>query len=192
MVMADEQVPGASPAPARRRWLIRWLAATAVVVVGVGGFTAWNWYNTASDLISYFGIGVSAPVRVGQSFYVGSDIQPKSPGSGHRVMDLHRVTPRIAINTAKADVEVLYCRVSNPHLGMGTGFDTDPCATVTPFHPGSVDLGFPATEIIFKITCTQPGTVRIEGAQVTYFDGTRRGNQHAGIGSLITVSPGTR
>jgi hypothetical protein len=74
-------------------------------------------------------------------------------------------------------------------LGVGTGLNTNPCATVSSFHRSSIDLGFPATEIIYNITSTSSGTIRIEGADISYYDGTRRGIQHAGSGIVLTVSP---
>jgi hypothetical protein len=119
--------------------------------------------------------------------YLGSDIQPKSPASGHHHLDLYRVTPRIGVNTAHANVQVLTCRVADPHLGMGLDDNSAPGASVAVFHPGTIDLGFPATEIVYKITFARPGTVRIEGADVSYSDGTRHAVQHAGSGTVIGV-----
>jgi hypothetical protein len=52
-----------------------------VTVFGLGAFIGWRWYNTASDLHAYAGINQSASFRVGQTFYFGSDVQPKSPAS---------------------------------------------------------------------------------------------------------------
>jgi hypothetical protein len=158
-----------------------------VPVVALGGWIAWRWYNTASDLIAYSGVNQTASFRTGQTFYVGSDIQPDT-AHGHRRLDVHRVSPRVTLNTAHAVVEVMLCRVADPHQGLLAGPDTKPCASVTNFRSGSIDLGFPTVEIIYKITSTTPGAVRIEGARVSYSDGTRRGIQHAGSGTALTVT----
>ena len=190
--MATTEVPDAdthSAGNARRKFWWRLFGASAVLLLlaGAAGY-AWRWYTTASDLTPYYRINESAPFRIGQTFYVGSDIQPTSPSSGHRTLDVKRVTPDIAVNTANATVDVLLCVVAHPNEGMGTGIDTSPCAAVTRFRPGRIDLGFPATEIIYRVSATRPGTVRIEGAGVSYDDGTRRGDQRAGSGIVLTVS----
>jgi hypothetical protein len=81
--------------------------------------------------------------------------------------------------------------VANPHEGVGTEYIPDlrrGCATVRPFKPGPVDLGFPATEIVYEVTATTPGRVRIEGAEVSYDDDGRAGEQHAGIGVVLVFA----
>ncbi len=122
--------------------------------------------------------------------YVGADIQPKSTSSGHRRLEIRRITPRITVNTAQATVRVLTCVVANPHLGLGLQADTQPCRAVAEFTAGTLDLGFPATEIVYQVTATRTGEVRIEGADVSYRDGVRTGVQHAGSGTVLRIRTG--
>jgi hypothetical protein len=192
MATTDSSTDVVPAAVAPRRRLIALASVLAVVIFGGAGLAYWRWYNGATDLRSYAGIIESGPQTVGHAVYLNSDIQPGSPSSGHRGLDLRRVTPQITVNTAGARVQILTCRVADPNLGLGFDTDTSPCATVGVFHPGTIDLGFPATEIIYKITAAHPGTIRIEGADVSYSDGTRRGVQHAGSGAVIHVVSATK
>jgi hypothetical protein len=141
------------------------------------------------SLDPYAGINQSwRSIRVGWTAVVGADIQPRGHASGHQTLDLHQVVPQVTLNTAHATVRVVECRVADPDLGVGTESVADlhrGCATIRPFAPGPVDLGFPATEIVYEITARTPGRVRIEGAEVSYDDGGRAGHQHAGDGTLM-------
>lgn len=98
--------------------------------------------------------------------YISADIQPRSPSSGHRVLDIRRVTPRITVNTAGAQVIVLTCQIGSTGSGIGFTSDTSPCAQIKAFHAGRVDIGFPVTEIIYNVIAAHVGTIRIEGAEV--------------------------
>ena len=173
----------------RRRISIALGIIVLILLIAVAGLY-WRWRNNADDLYSADanGISMTGPLNVGGVMYVNSNVGPRTSNSGHRFIELHRVAPRLTTNTAHATVTVLLCRVADPDLGVGMEPDTTPCATVRPFHPGKVDLGFPATEVIYKITATHPGTLRISGADVNYSATGRNGNQHVGSGILVRVS----
>ena len=174
-------------APRRRRIGIVVGLVVLVSPVATAGLY-WRWRNDGHDLYSANGVGMTGPLVVGATMYVNSDLQPRNGNSGHRLIDLHEVKPRLSTNTAHATVIVLLCRVANPHLGVGMEPDTSPCATVREFRPGKVDLGFPATELIYKITATRAGTLHISGADVSYSAAGRNSTQHAGNGILVKVS----
>jgi hypothetical protein len=93
---------------------------------------------------------------------------------------------------AHATVQVVECRVADPHEGVGIEYIPQlrrGCATVRPFKPGPVDLGFSTTEIVYEVTATTPGRVRIEGAEVSYDDDDgRAGEQHVGIGVVLVFA----
>ena len=191
--MTDTQVseqlasPQQGVTPRRRRVGVALGVVFLVALVAAAGLY-WHWRHNADYLYSANGVGMSGPLVVGGIMYVNSDIQPRTGSSGHRLIDLHTVEPRLSTNTAHATVTVLLCRVASPDLGVGMEPDTKPCATVQAFHPGTVDLGFPATELIYKITATRAGTLRISGADVSYSGADRSGTQHAGNGILVKVS----
>ena len=172
----------------RRRLVVTVATVTALVLVGLAGLSYWRWRIGATDLFSYGGVNQTSPMRLGEVLYVGADIQPRTGDSGHRRLTVHHIAPQLTVNSAGAIVQVLACQVANPDLGLGIENDTSPCARVRSFQPGTIDLGFPATEIVYKITATRIGIIQIEGAQVSYSDGSRRGDQHAGSGTRISVT----
>jgi hypothetical protein len=148
--------------------------------------------NRAHELYDYGDVNQFGPLRVGATLLVGGDVQPRGYKSGHHTLELISVIPRITVNTARATVRVLECTLADPHLGIGMGPASEGktiCATLRQFHPGPVDLGFPATELIYAVTATRPGRLRVEGADVSYLDGVITGQQHAGSGFALRVTP---
>lgn len=171
----------------RRRWLIT--SALIVVAAGAVALVVALRPDRARSLDGYDGINERWwSIPVGRTAVAGADIQPHGVASGHRTLDLRRVLPRVTVNTAHATVRVFECRVADPHTGIGTEY-TDllrrQCATVRPFRTGRVDLGFPATEIVYEVTASTPGRVRIEGSDVAYNDGGSWGEQAAGNGIVM-------
>lgn len=171
-----------------------WLAVTICAVLLGGLWVAW--LHGAASLIPYAG-GInttwsSAPARV--RLLIGAEVQPKAPRSGHLVLDLHAIRPRVTVNTAGATIQVVLCHVANPDEGLGTGTlksQRDVCASLRPFRPGSVDLGFPATEVAYLITAEHSGRLQVEGADVSYSSGFRSGAQRAGSGFSLKASGST-
>ncbi|GAB3855031.1 hypothetical protein GCM10028801_10100 [Nocardioides maradonensis] len=120
--------------------------------------------------------------RVGRTTYVGL--------AGAEVVSM-RVTltsaaPRVVTNTADATIEVLVCVLRHGQTGGGVGLqgermthrmcDLGP-ASGAELLPG----GFPSRELVVAITPHRPGRVRIDGIDVRYDAGWRRGSQHIGI-----------
>lgn len=175
----------------RRRW---WLITSALILVAAGtiSLVVALLPDRAHSFYAYDGINERwSSIPLGRTAVVGADIQPRDPPSGHHTIDLQWVLPRVAVNTAHATVHVVECRVADPHVGIGTEYPTllrRQCATVRPFAPGPVDLGFPANEIVYEVTASAPGRVRIEGSEVTYTDGGRSGRQAAGTGIVLVFT----
>ena len=182
----------------QRHGKLRWwvVGVGALVVAALGTFTlVAHDEDRASSLYPYDGVHQTGRLAVGSTMFVGGDVQPRGYKSGHHMLDLRGLTPRITINSAHATVQVMQCKLADPHLGIGMARAEQGrriCADLHPFRPGAVDLGFPATEIIYVVTPTTAGRVRVEGADVSYVDGTRPGHQHAGSGFVLRAARVTK
>jgi hypothetical protein len=184
--------------PGRPRWWRRWWALAAAIVVAAVVVTTVlivRHDDRANALYSYYGVDEGWTFSVGTTAFVGSDIQTRGYKSGHHVLLLRTVTPRVTVNTAHARVRVMECTLADPHEGVGmtgVGYAKHVCASLRVFRPGRVDLGFFPTELAYIITPTTPGLVRVEGADVNYADGSREGTQHTGSGFVLRVKPAAR
>jgi hypothetical protein len=186
-----EAVGGRGPQHRWKRW--RWSVGTGVFVAAMlVAFTlAAHDQDRASSLYPYYDVNQTGRLAVGATMFVGGDVQPRGYNSGHHLIDLRALLPRITINSAHATIRVMECTLADPHLGIGMARPDQGrriCAQLRPFRPGNVDLGFPATEIIYVVTPTTAGRVRVEGADVSYLDGSRPGNQHAGGGFALRAA----
>jgi hypothetical protein len=90
---------------------------------------------------------------------------------------LLEVRPRIATDSAAADISVLVCTTDAG------------CTDVTDAEGPRVRLAGPgAARLMISVTPRHAGEVRIDGLDVTYLDTARRGTEHAGISLLVTVA----
>jgi hypothetical protein len=78
------------------------------------------------------------------------------------------VHPRVAQDTAAADVQVRICGPAG-------------CRAVTDPPSGTVHLRAGRARLVVSVTPHRPGIVRIDGYDVTYLDGSHRGTEHAGV-----------
>jgi hypothetical protein len=78
------------------------------------------------------------------------------------------VHPRVAQDTAAADVQVRICGPAG-------------CRAVTDPPTGTVQLRPGLARLVVSVTPHRPGVVRIDGYDVTYLDGDDRGTEHAGV-----------
>ena len=90
---------------------------------------------------------------------------------------LLEVRPRIATDSAAADISVLVCTTDAG------------CTDVTDAEGPRVRLAGPgAARLMISVTPRHAGEVRIDGLDVTYLDTGRRGTEHAGSSLLVTVA----
>ena len=95
----------------------------------------------------------------------------------HERLRLLEVRPRVAADSAAADISVLVCTT-------GAG-----CTDVTDAEGPRVRLAGPgAAWLMISVTPHRAGQVRIDGVDVTYLDTGRRGTEHAGSALLVTVA----
>lgn len=170
------------PAPAvhrrlRRRWIVTVLAL--VVALGVAGAI---WATNARVLADGGGGTYGGTTAPGDTWYADLGIYPR-PELGDSVeIDLRSIQPRITLNTAGATVDVLICTQSSPErVGIINDNIDDYCSPLTPWRSGTLVLGSSSrTYVILAGTTAHSGVLRIDGADVTYRDGFRRGSQHVG------------
>jgi hypothetical protein len=179
-------VPGGcqtTPASRRRRTYV--LTLTAALAVG-GGALGLRWLVSDHALYGY-GSSMGGPVTLGQTVYSGLPTLPTGVGGGgSRRLDLRNVHLRVSDNTSHATVTAMICnqRAGSAGLVGGGAVLGDPspyCTSLRPFRAGSLTLGGSASGIVLAVTPHTAGVLHIEGADVDYRDGLRRGRQHVGV-----------
>ena len=99
---------------------------------------------------------------------------------------VHSLSPRVVENSSRSTVRVLECEG-----GTVGGADESSigatCSRLTPFRPGP----FHASEtrsLVHEVVARQPGRLRIQGADIDFRDGIKRGAYQAG-GTLTITTP---
>jgi hypothetical protein len=176
---------GLKKAPVSRRRRSYALTLTAALAVA-GAALGVRWLVSDHALYGY-GSSESGAVTLGQTVYAGLPTLPTGVGGeGSRRLDLRNVQLRISANTSHAIVTAMIC--DRPVGGAGLvgggavlGNPSRFCASLRPFRAGSLTVGGTASGIVLAVTPHTAGVVHIEGADVEYRDGIRRGRQHVGV-----------
>jgi hypothetical protein len=179
---------GLKKAPVSRRRRSYALTLTAALAV-VGAALGLRWLVSDHTLSGYHN-SESAPVTLGQTVYAGL---PTLPTGGSRRLDLRKVQLRIGANTADATVTAMICdqRAGAASLvggGVVLGDASRFCTSLRPFRAGTLTVGGTASGIVLAVTPHIAGVVHLEGADVEYRDGIRRGRQHVGIEMTFTTA----
>ena len=173
-----ERVPGVR---ARRRW-IGSLAIAAVLVVAVAVFVHWR---DSPHLMSPYGNGMSATFPLGVEELIDAGVEPASQTA--KPIEIDSITPRVTVDTADATISLMVCDAPpiNDRLGEGTRAEmaADCGVPLVPFHSGRYQFRYVphGSELLLGVTMHRPGRLRVDGFQVHYKDGIRRGDDHAGI-----------
>ena len=176
--------------------------AVTLVVIAVlltGSVLGARWYSGLSLLGSYPAERVSGPLALGHTVYadLALSARPTTDQDGTSTtpasipVTITALAPRVVSNTSDATIRVLICRRNGGTLGVGTqeGGLSNSCSTVTDFAPPmTLTLGFMTAQVIVAVTPHRPGTVHIEGADVTYSQGLRHTTQHAGGDLTLTTT----
>lgn len=98
------------------------------------------------------------------------------------------IKPRVVDTSAGATVDILVCTQSEAgRIAIVTGSIDKYCASAVPWRPGTIRLGqMSSTYLMYAITSSQPGAVRIDGADVSFRKGIRWGGQWVGGNISIT------
>jgi hypothetical protein len=183
---------GLKKAPVSRRR--RSYALTLTAALAVGGTALGLRWLVSDHALSGYDNSESVPVTLGQTVYAGLPTLPTGVGGGgSRRLDLRKVQLRIRANTADATVTAMICnqRAGAASLVGGGVVLGDPsrfCTSLRPFRAGSVTVGGTASGIVLAVTPHKAGVVHLEGADVEYRDGIRRGRQHVGIEMTFTTA----
>lgn len=129
-----------------------------------------------------------ATVRAGNTVWLGAGLTL----SGSRSVSVGSITPRIATNTADAKVVVMRCTGGAAEMLAQSGEQFEAqgmCDSLTPWRTQTISPSIPSERgvpVIFKVTPTRPGIVKIEGVNLTLHDGWRSGHQDVGYYWTIT------
>jgi hypothetical protein len=105
------------------------------------------------------------------------EIDARVVAADHERLRLLEVRPRVAVDSAAADISILVCTTDAG------------CIDVTDAQGPRVRLaGAGAARLLVSITPHHAGQVRIDGLDVTYLDTGRRGTEHTGSALLVTVA----
>jgi hypothetical protein len=185
------RVPELEDGPPAKRVSRFSLAVAALLALGAIAAFAFSLHGRGDakpNVLFAYPAGSSSTSDVaGRTVYMDADIQPDVV-SGHEVLDIASIEPIMRLNTAAATVVIEQCMRTPGAAGVGAVSSTSGLCVSTPqFQPGHINIGNPIDQIIYAITPTRPGTVRITGSDVTYRVGGRRGTQHAGVKLTVTV-----
>jgi hypothetical protein len=148
------------------------LGAVVLAVLVVPGRLLAAEHAMDHELVPYAGT-VHAKATVGAT----REIDARVVAADHGAIRLVELRPRIAADSAAAEVTVTVCTT-------GAG-----CTAVTATHEPRVWLsGSGASRVIVSVRPQRSGEVRIDGVDVTYLDAGRRGTEHAGSDLLVRVT----
>jgi hypothetical protein len=182
VIIEESGVSSSAPVPSRQR-RTPWIAATLIIVV-LSTLTV-RWLTGANELSSYHGGDVTGGGRIGRPTYV--DAAFVSGDGSIRTIDVRALTPVVQVNTAAASIGVLLCHRKTSTARIGADDSTGSCTSVSAFHRGRITLDERTIQVILVVTPSARGTVHIAGMQVTYRAGLRRGHQHIGIDTTVSV-----
>lgn len=163
----------ASPRGRRRRAVA--LGAALAVLAPAG------WWLTHPQELGEQGSELGGPVAVGEVFLAGVFAYP---AEGDVV--LRDAVPRVRTNTADAEVRVHFCVA--PVIGMPIGSmrmaAEQQCGELPPLEGQRLARPTPENRLahlVLEIVPRQAGEVAVEGLDVSYSSGLRRGTQASGI-----------
>jgi DNA-binding transcriptional regulator of glucitol operon len=158
-----------------------WLAVTVIIVaMGVAGgvLGLWRWQHGA-HVFDDGGNGTGGRMKVGHTVY---SLALYSVTRDNATVDLRSITPRVAVNTAHAAIQVLECQRNGNIVTFGAVPRVDYCNHLKSFAPGNHQFSANGdkTAIILAITARQTGRIVINGVDVRYHSGVRQGHQNTG------------
>ena len=163
--------PADAPAASRlagARPLVAIAVAAALVLAG-------GWWSTHPSRFLPVGNEVGAKAAIGTPIVFSTEAFPSSS------VVLRGAEARIREDTANAVVRVVFCTGSK-EFGAFTGTAKEHCGRVIPVkgaHLGP-DRGS-GRQLMVEVTLRQPGTVVLDGVDVSYRSGPRLGSETTGL-----------
>lgn len=148
----------------------------AVVIVGL-----WEWRSPNAFVQGTGGVGMYSQVGTTALFGVATPRQDMDPG----VLTLHSIEPRVT--EGDAEVDVVVCRPSPAAGGIGTARGDRALDRFCQSHRAADGAQMvPGDDLIVRVRSQEPGRVVVEGIEVTYSHGWRRGSQVIGLTTKAT------
>ncbi|WP_152188623.1 hypothetical protein [Georgenia satyanarayanai] len=160
---------------ARRRVLALLLLVALVLGAGL-------WWWSHPQAFQGPGNSVTASTEPGRSLFLGLAYAPHDAD-----VSLIGVRPRVVADDTPARVTVHVCRPADPYLSVGVSHDhvEDICASLRE-PTGPLDA---TDQLVVEVVAQEEGAVVIDGLDVTYRAGVRRGTQWTGEHATVEVGP---
>lgn len=177
----------AAPSRSRARRLL--VAAVALVTLASLLVLLWQWRSPGvfePGAITY----KDKNWPVGEPIYVGITHEPRDVRGS---IEIHGAAPDIVRDSAGVRVDYLLCTI-NPSgnagsVGAVTASEiTQECSSLTSAQGRAMDLNAdPRQQVVMSVTPTKPGTVEIEGTELSFSFGWRRGSQFMNDELILTA-----
>lgn len=167
--------------------MARWaVVAVVLALLVVPGRLLARQHESDTALVPYRDGGrATGRVAPGQTWKADAGVATSVPDRV-RVIE---VRPRVAVDTAQAVVTIELCRGNADPAATSVYGDAGCHVVDSPHAPRErVRLRPGHARLVVSVTPLRAGTVLIEGYDVTYVDGGRRGTEHAGHPVRLTAA----
>jgi hypothetical protein len=182
-LVKDASAPGNSLGrkPASHAWRYGGPALTLLLVSALGGA---SWWLTHPNQLEPVGSSSVLPLEVGQPVVLGTFARPRNG-----TVTVTDAVAKVRENTADADVRVLLCETApgSPRVGSQLGRAEDACTAV--LEPaGQVLAARGGLQVVLEVVPRRSGVLVVDGVDISYRDGWRRGTQPSGLVAEFPVS----
>jgi hypothetical protein len=184
-VLTSDRVAAPSRPKARR------LLVAAVALAILAGLLAlfWQWRSPGvfePGAITY----QDRNWPVGEPIFVGVTHEPRDVRGS---IEIHGAEPEVVRDSAGVRVDYLLCTInpSGNAGSVGAVIESDidqECSSLTSIQGRAMELNAdPRQQVVMSVTPTKPGTVEIEGTELSFSFGWRRGSQFMNDRLILTA-----
>lgn len=175
----------------RRRGSRASLVVTIAAISVVAGFSWAGWERGHPSAFANNGSEQRFDkLPVEKSIYVGVNW----PGNPSRDVAIETARPMVARDTANSSIEVVICVPREGADPLGSALDEhvdDSCADLVPIRAGGSEVrlvGQRKDQVLIKVTTYRQGEVAVNGVELVYRDGWRRGRQEV-VSGFSAMTP---